>query len=380
MNLSTVAVASSGFAVTVGKAAVPAIRLPEVSAHTRQSRGSPTGSQVASLAMPRVFSGIQPTGEMHLGNYLGAVRRWVDDQERHDAIYCVVDLHAITLPYVPSELADRTRRAALLLMAAGLDPARCVLFVQSHVRAHTELTWLLNCVATFGELRRMTQFKEKSEGQESVSVGLFDYPVLQVADIVLYDTDQVPIGDDQRQHLELARDVAIRFNNRFGDTFVVPEATFPPVGGRVMDLQNPTAKMSKSADSPQGTLLLLDPPEVIAKKIKSAVTDSGTDVRSDPANKAGISNLLEIQAAVTGQSIQEIEADFAGSGYGAFKSVVADAVVEALRPLQERYQKLEADPAEVDRQLAIGAEKARAIADPVLERARAAVGLLPPPR
>ncbi len=328
--------------------------------------------------MPRVFSGIQPTGEMHLGNYLGAVRRWVDDQQRHDAIYCVVDLHAITLPYVPTELADRTRRAALLLMAAGLDPARCVLFVQSHVRAHTELTWLLNCVSTFGELRRMTQFKEKSEGQESVSVGLFDYPVLQVADIVLYDTDQVPIGDDQRQHLELARDIAIRFNNRFGDTFVVPEATFPPIGGRVMDLQNPTAKMSKSADSPQGTLLLLDPPEVIAKKIKSAVTDSGTDVRSDPAKKAGVSNLLEIQSAVTGRSIPEIETDFAGSGYGAFKSAVADAVVEALRPLQERYQKLEADPAEVDRQLAIGAQKARAIAEPVLERARAAVGLLPP--
>jgi tryptophanyl-tRNA synthetase len=266
----------------------------------------------------------------------------------------------------------------MLLMAAGLDPERCTLFVQGHVHAHTDLTWILNCVATFGELRRMTQFKEKSEGQESVSVGLFDYPVLMVADIVLYDTDEVPIGDDQRQHLELARDLATRFNNRFGDTFVVPKATFPPVGARIMDLQNPTAKMSKSADSPQGTVLLLDPPAVVTKKIKSAVTDSGTEIRYDPANKPGISNLLEIQAAATGRSIQEIEAEFSGSGYGAFKSAVADSVVELLRPVQEAYNKLEADPDEVDRQLAVGAQKARAIAGPVLERARTAVGLLPP--
>ena len=329
--------------------------------------------------MPRVFSGIQPTGEMHLGNYLGAVRRWVADQDRQDAIYCVVDLHAMTLPYSPAELAERTRQTAVLLMAAGLDPARCILFVQSHVAAHAELTWILNCVATFGELRRMTQFKEKSEGQESVSAGLFDYPVLMVADILLYDTDEVPIGDDQRQHLELARDVAIRFNSRYADTFVVPKATFPPVGARIMDLQNPTAKMSKSADSPQGTVPLLDPPEVVAKKIKSGVTDSGTDIRYDPANKPGVSNLLEIHAAVTGRGVADIEAEFAGSGYGAFKSAVADAVVEALRPLQDAYTKLEADPAEVDRQLALGAQKARAIAEPVLERARTAAGLLPPP-
>jgi tryptophanyl-tRNA synthetase len=328
--------------------------------------------------MPRVFSGIQPTGEMHLGNYLGAVRRWAHEQDQHDAIYCVVDLHAITLPYDPTELAARTRQTAMQLMAAGLDPDRCILFVQSHVHAHTDLTWLLNCVATFGELRRMTQFKEKSEGQESVSVGLFDYPVLMVADILLYDTDEVPIGDDQRQHLELARDVAIRFNGRFGETFVVPEATFPPVGARIMDLQDPRAKMSKSADSPQGTMLLLDPPDAVTKKIKSAVTDSGTEVRYDPANKQGISNLLEIHAAVTGRSIPDIEAEFAGSGYGTFKDAVADAVVDALRPLQEAYKKLEADPAEVDRQLAAGAQKARAISGPVLERARRAVGLLPP--
>src|SRR6266516_5395853 len=312
---------------------------------------------------------------MHLGNYLGAVRRWVEDQHRHDAIYCVVDLHAITLPFEPAELPARTRQTAMLLMAAGLDPDRCVLFVQSHVHAHTDLTWLLNCVATFGELRRMTQFKDKSGGQESVSVGLFDYPVLMVADIVLYDTDEVPIGDDQRQHLELARDVATRFNNRFGETFVVPKATFPPVGARIMDLQNPTAKMSKSADSPQGMLLLLDPPDVVSKKIKSAVTDSGTEVRYDPANKPGISNLLEIHAAVTGRGVPDVEREFADSGYGAFKSAVADAVVEALRPLQEAYTKLEADPGEVDRQLALGADKARAIAEPVLARARDAAGL-----
>jgi tryptophanyl-tRNA synthetase len=329
--------------------------------------------------MPRVFSGIKPTGEMHLGNYVGAVKRWVQDQDRYDAIYCVVDLHAMTVPYQVAEFARLTRRLSAELMAAGLDPERCTLFLQSHVAAHTELTWLLNCVATFGELRRMTQFKEKSGGQESVSVGLFDYPVLMVADILLYDTDEVPIGDDQRQHLELARDVAIRFNNRFGDTFVVPKATFPPVGGRVMDLQDPTSKMSATAGSPQGRVLVLDQPDAIAKKIKSAVTDSGTGVRYDPANKPGISNLLEIHAAVTGRGVPEIEDEFAGSGYGVFKSAVADSVVDALRPLQERYQKLEADPAEVDRQLALGAEKARAIADPVLARARSAVGLLSPP-
>jgi tryptophanyl-tRNA synthetase len=335
--------------------------------------------QVASSVVPRVFSGIQPTGEMHLGNYLGAVRRWVEEQHRHDAIYCVVDLHAITLPYEPAELPERTQQTAMLLMAAGLDPERCTLFVQSHVHAHTDLTWLLNSVATFGELRRMTQFKDKSEGQESVSVGLFDYPVLMVADIVLYDTDEVPIGDDQRQHLELARDIATRFNNRFGETFVVPKATFPPVGARIMDLQGPTAKMSKSADSPQGTLLLLDAPDVVTKKIKSAVTDSGTEVRYDPANKPGISNLLEIQAAATGRSIPEIEAEFSGAGYGAFKSAVAESVVELLRPVQEAYRKLEADRDEVDRQLGVGAQKARAIAAPVLARARTAAGLLPPP-
>ncbi len=327
--------------------------------------------------MPRVFSGIQPSGEMHLGNYLGAVRRWVDEQDAADAIYCVVDLHAMTVPYEPGELAGRTRRTAALLLAAGLDPARCTVFVQSHVRQHTELTWYLNCVATYGELRRMTQFKEKGRGQESVSAGLLDYPVLMAADILAYDTDEVPIGDDQRQHLELARDVAIRFNHRFGDTLVVPKGTFPGVAARVMDLQNPTAKMSKSSESPQGTILLLDPPAAISKKVRSAVTDSGSTVRYSPEEQPGVSNLLEILGAATGRTVDDWEHELDGRGYGDLKRTAADAVVELLTPLQERYEALAADPAELDRILAVGAEKAEATAASVLGRARDALGLLP---
>jgi tryptophanyl-tRNA synthetase len=314
---------------------------------------------------------------MHLGNYLGAVRQWVADQDEYDAIYCVVDLHAMTQPYEASELADRTRTTAMLLLAAGLDPERCLLFVQSHVHAHTELTWVFNCVATFGELRRMTQFKEKSQGQESVSVGLFDYPVLMASDILAYDTDRVPVGDDQRQHLELSRDIAIRFNHRFGDTLVVPEAAIPPVGARIMDLQNPTAKMSKSADSPQGTIALLDDPEAITKRIKSAVTDSETEVRYDPMAKPGVSNLLQILAAASGRSIPEVEAAYSRGGYGGLKTDTADAVVEFLAPLQARYHDLAGDPAQVDAILAHGAAKATAISDDVLARVRRAVGLLP---
>lgn len=329
--------------------------------------------------MARVFSGIQPTGDLHLGNYLGAVRQWVADQALHDALYCVVDLHALTLPHDPAELADRTRRTAMLLLAAGLDPHRCTLFVQSHVRAHTELTWILNCVATMGELRRMTQFKDKGKGQESVSVGLFDYPVLMAADILAYDTDRVPVGDDQRQHLELARDVALRFNHRFGETFVVPEAAIPPVGARIMDLQNPTAKMSKSAESPQGTIGLLDDPATIARRIKSAVTDSQTEVRFDPAAKPGVSNLLQILAATTDRHLPDLEAEFGSAGYGALKVAAADAVVEFLAPLQARYTDLAADPAGVDALLGEGAAKADAIADGVMLRVREAVGLLPRP-
>jgi tryptophanyl-tRNA synthetase len=327
--------------------------------------------------MARVFSGIQPTGEMHLGNYLGAVRQWVADQDRHDAIYCVVDLHAMTTPYDQATLAERTRRTATILLAAGLDPERCTLFVQSHVAAHTELTWILNCVATVGELRRMTQFKEKGKGQESVSAGLFDYPVLMAADILAYDTDRVPVGDDQRQHLELARDVALRFNHRFGDTLVVPEAAIPPVGARVMDLQNPTAKMSKSSDSPQGSIALLDDPKVITKRLKSAVTDSETEIRFDPEQKPGVANLLQILAAATDRPIPEVEAELAGQGYGALKGAAADAVVEFLQPLRARYDELDANPDHVTELLAVGAEKAAAIASKVLARVRDAVGLLP---
>ena len=335
--------------------------------------------------MARVFSAIQPTGDMHLGNYLGAVRRWVDDQPaagseaaaNHDAVFCVVDLHALTLPYDPAELREATCRLATLLLAAGLDPERCLLFVQSHVRAHAELTWLLNCTATFGELRRMTQFKEKSKGQDSVSVGLFDYPVLMASDILLYDTDEVPVGDDQRQHVELTRDIAIRFNHQFGDVFTIPKATFPPFGARIMDLQDPTNKMSKSDGSPQGTLLVMDDPKATTKKIKAAVTDSETTVRHDRDAKPGISNLIEIHAAVTGQTIAAVEREFGDRGYGTFKGAVAEAVVEHLRPVQARFQELVADPAEVERHLATGARVAASIAEPVLTRATTAAGLLP---
>jgi tryptophanyl-tRNA synthetase len=343
--------------------------------------------------MARVFSGIKPTGDMHLGNYLGAVRRWVDSQpapgseaaRNHEAIFCVVDLHAMTLPWDPAELTESTRRLATMLIAAGLETDRSLLFVQSHVRAHTELTWILNCVATFGELRRMTQFKDKSAkqgdaGVESVSVGLFDYPVLMVSDIVLYDSAEVPVGDDQRQHVELARDVAIRFNARFGDTFVVPKATFPKVGARVMDLQHPESKMSKSEDSPQGTILVLDPPKTIEKKIKSAVTDSGAEVRHDRAEKPGVSNLIEIYGAVTARTIAEVEKEFAAQQYGVFKAAVAEAVVEYLRPLQRRYEALSAEPGEVHARLAAGADAADALAEPVLARASRAAGLLARPR
>jgi len=333
--------------------------------------------------MPRVFSGIQPTGEIHLGNYLGAVQHWVAAQETSVApdqtLYCVVDLHGLTLPWDTATYAEATRRTAMLLLAAGLDPERCTLFVQSHVREHTELTWLLNCIATFGELGRMTQFKEKSEGRESVSVGLFDYPVLMAADVLAYDTERVPVGDDQRQHLELARDIAIRFNHRCGDTLVVPEASIPPVGARVMDLQQPTNKMSKSADSPQGTIRLLDDPTAITKRIKSAVTDSENDIRFDPATKPGVSNLLQILGAVTDRSADAVAVEYAGSGYGALKGAVADAVVEFVRPLQERYAALEADPAEVARILTVGADRAESLAAPVMARVRDAVGLLPRP-
>jgi tryptophanyl-tRNA synthetase len=326
----------------------------------------------------RVFSGIKPTGDMHLGNFVGAVQRWVAQQDEFDSIFSVVDLHGLTIPWEPAAYRAKTRELAALLIASGLDPARLTFFIQSQVPEHTECAWILNCVATFGELKRMTQFKDKSQGQESVSVGLFDYPVLMAADVLLYDADEVPVGHDQIQHIELMRDIATRFNHHYGETFVVPKYTIAAAGARVMDLQHPENKMSKSEESPQGTVLVLDDPKKIEKKIKSAVTDSETEVRYDTENKPGVSNLLEIYAALTKTTIPEAEAAFAGAQYGAFKAGVAEVVVEALRPVRERYDVLAADPAELDRLLAIGRDKARAICVPVMERVRERTGLLLP--
>jgi tryptophanyl-tRNA synthetase len=327
--------------------------------------------------MTRVLSGIQPTGDTHLGNYLGAVRNWVADQHEHDAFLVVVDLHALTIPQDPAELRAKTLTMATLLLAAGLDPEVCTLFVQSHVPEHSQLCWIMECQASIGELQRMVQFKDKSAKQSGfVSAGLLTYPALQAADILLYDADRVPVGDDQRQHVELTRDVAIRFNSRYGDTFVVPAHAIPKAGARVMDLQHPESKMSKSAESPQGTVLVLDPPEVVMRKFKRAVTDSGTEIAYDPDTKPGVSNLLSILAAANGTT-PEAAADGIGS-YGALKVAVGEAVVETLRPLQARFAELSADPGEVSRLLAVGAGKARAVASKTLARAQQALGLLAP--
>jgi tryptophanyl-tRNA synthetase len=325
----------------------------------------------------RIFSGIQPTGEKHLGNYVGAIRRWVEDQDRGEALFCVVDLHAITVPYDPVQLRESTLHTAATLMAAGLDPDRCILFRQSDVHEHTELSWLLSSVTAHGDLNRMTQFKEKSAKQrELVSAGLFFYPVLMAADVLAYKAHEVPVGDDQRQHLELMRDIAVRFNERFGDHLVVPDGRYPEVGARIMDLQEPTSKMSTTGGTPQGTVLVLDPPEVVTRKVKSAVTDSGSDVRR-ASDKPGISNLIDILAAVRGSSPGEVEGSFNGSGYGAFKQAVADAVVEYLRPVRERYHELRADEPELERILERGAEKARAIAANTMVDVREMMGVGP---
>ena len=330
--------------------------------------------------MTRVFSGIQPSGDLHLGNYLGALVNWVAMQERAETTYCIVDLHAITVPHDPDLLRRRTIEMATLLLAIGIDPARSTLFVQSHVHEHAECAWLFNCVATVGELERMPQYKEKSAGKgESVSAGLLTYPALQAADILLYHADEVPVGEDQRHHIELTRDIAQRFHHRFGEVFTLPKAIHPEAAARVMDLQTPTNKMSKSAESPKGTVLVLDPPKTIEKKIKSAVTDSGTEIRYDRANKAGVSNLLELLSAATSRSVADLEAEYDGQGYGTFKMAVAEAVVELLRPVQERYRELAEDPAEVERQLAVGADKARAVASKTLDAAKQAAGFLPRP-
>jgi tryptophanyl-tRNA synthetase len=325
--------------------------------------------------MERVLSGIQPTGVLHLGNYLGAVRFWVEDQHRADAYFCVVDLHALTVEHDPATLRAATLRKAQELLACGLDPDVCTLFVQSHVPAHSELCWLMECTASFGELRRMTQFKDKSDGQEGVRAGLLTYPCLMAADILLYRADRVPVGDDQRQHLELSRDLAIRFNGRYGETFVVPEAAIPRVGARVMDLQEPTAKMSKSRGNPQGRIEVFEDPAAISRKIRRAVTDTGTEVRYDPATKPGVSNLLELLAVTTGRSPDAVAEGY--SQYGPLKTDTAEAVVEFLRPLQARFHELEADPSLVREVLAKGAVKAAEVATGVLGDAQRAIGLLP---
>jgi tryptophanyl-tRNA synthetase len=316
--------------------------------------------------MTRVFSGIKPTGDATLGNYSGGFRQYAATQEHGEALFCIVDLHAITVEYDPEELRRRTLDLAAMLFATGLDPQRSVVFLQSHVPAHAEAAWLLSAATSYGQLGRMTQFKEKGEQQGLVTAALFNYPVLMAGDILLHQTDIVPIGDDQRQHLELARDIAERFNARFGETFVVPDGVYPEIGSRIMDLQDPLGKMGKTGSSEQGTIRMLDEPDVIRRKFKSAVTDSGREVRRG-GDKPGITNLIDILSISTGESPEAIEARFDGEGYGPFKTAVGEAVVELLAPIQRRYAELRRDEPELRRLLAVGAEKASASAEPTLE-------------
>jgi tryptophanyl-tRNA synthetase len=326
----------------------------------------------------RIFSGIRASGDKTLGNYSGGFRQYRETQEQGDAFFCIVDLHSITTPYEPDELRQNTLALAAMLFATGLDPDHSTVFAQSHVAAHAEAAWLLGSVTAFGELRRMTQFKEKSEEQEFVSAGLFTYPVLMAGDILLYQTDIVPIGDDQRQHLELTRDIAERFNQRYGETFLVPRGVYPEEGARIRNLQEPERLMSTTRGAPQGVVRMIDPPDVVRKKFKSAVTDSGRDVRHDPEVKPGVSNLIEIMAVATGESIADIERRYDSTGYGQFKEDVGESVVALLTPIQERYEQLRADERELQRLLALGAEKARKASQPTLERMYDAMGLVKP--
>jgi len=329
----------------------------------------------------KIFSGIQPTGRKHLGNYIGAIRQYVEGQDRGDpAIYCIVDLHALTVPWDPAELRTQVHDTTAILLAAGLDPERCILFRQSDVREHTELAWYLSAVTAHGDLNRMTQFKEKSaKARELVSAGLFYYPVLQAADVLAYKADEVPVGEDQRQHIELMREIARRFNERFGPILVEPEHRIPEVGARIMDLQDPTSKMSTTGGTDQGRVLVLDDPKTVTKKFKSAVTDSGSEVKRGGEGKEGIANLIEILSVVRGAGVDEIEADFEGSGYGDFKSAVAEEVAAFLAPVRERYEEIRPDEAAIEAALEAGAEKARAIAAPTLVEVRSAVGVGPAP-
>ena len=326
----------------------------------------------------RIFSGIQPTGAKHLGNYSGGFRQYAATQDLGEALFCIVDLHSITVEHDPADLNTSTLDLAAMLFATGIDPERSVVFVQSHVTAHAQAAWLLSAATSVGELGRMTQFKDKGERRAFVSAALFTYPVLMAADILLYETDRVPIGDDQRQHLELARDVAERFNSRFGDTLVLPEAIVPQIGGRIMDLQEPARKMSTTGGTEQGTVGILDPPDVIARKFARAVTDSGNDVRFDPQAKPGVSNLLEILHVCTGEPIDEIEARYEGTGYRALKEEASDAVVAVLDPVRRRYEEIRADEGELVHLLATGAERARSASAPVLERMFERMGFVPP--
>ena len=313
----------------------------------------------------RIFSGIQPTGDKHLGNYIGGFRQYAATQEQGDAFFCIVDLHSITTEYDPADLHERTLDLYAMLVATGLDPDRSTVFAQSHVTAHAEASWLLSAVTSYGQLGRMTQFKDKASEREFVSSGLFTYPVLMAGDILLYQADIVPIGDDQRQHLELARDTAERFNSRFGETFTVPRGVYPEVGARIMDLQEPTKKMSTTGGTAQGTVRLLDEPDEIRKKFRSAVTDSGREVRRGD-DKPGVSNLIDILSVATGESPGAIETRYGDSGYGQFKQDVGEAVVELLTPVRERYRELRADEAELLRLLTVGADKARSASAPTL--------------
>jgi tryptophanyl-tRNA synthetase len=330
----------------------------------------------------RIFSGIQPTGRKHLGNYLGAIRQYVEGQDRGEAIYCIVDLHAITVDYEPAELRERVHDTTAILLAAGLDPERCILFRQGDVHEHTELTWLLSAVTAWGDLNRMNQWKDKRKLLEErsgafVSSGLFFYPVLQAADVLAYRAHEVPVGDDQRQHIELMREIARRFNERFGEILVEPEHRIPEVGARIMDLQRPDSKMTTTGGTEQGTVLVVDEPEAVRKKIRSAVTDSGTEVRRGP-DKQGIANLIEILSVVRAVSPEDVEREFDGSGYGDFKSAVADEVVSYLAPVRERYGELRSDEDALERTLSAGADKARAIATDTLADVREAMGIGPP--
>ena len=333
------------------------------------------------MSRPRVLSGIQPTADsFHIGNYLGALRQWVALQETHDTVYCVVDLHAITVPQQQADLRRRTRVAAAQLFAAGLDPERATVFVQSHVPEHPELEWVLACQTGFGEASRMVQFKDKSArgGADAASVGLFTYPILQAADILLYDADQVPVGEDQRQHLELTRDLAQRFNHRYGQTFVVPGPYILPEVAKIADLQDPAIKMSKSASSPQGIIDILEEPAAIRRKIMRAVTDNDGDVRADEAAKPGVTNLLRIYSALAGVSVASLEQRYSGAGYGTFKKELAEVVVDAFAPIRERTEKLLANESELDRMLAAGAAKAHVVAAATMARVRDRMGFLIP--